>query len=344
MSRLRVRALEERAFTLVELLVVIAIIGTLFGLLLPAIQRSRESSRRSTCLSNIRQLALAALEFEVRARRYPPVIDQLPVQQQDALATERYTTWAVILLGDMGRQGIIDKYALGHVPMPSYFIETYLCPSDGSKSRRGAVLSYVANAGWGTSAAHQRPSNGAFLNRAYQPKAAVLEGHWKDGKDHTLSFSERVDIANYDIMGWNGFKAAAENGDQIDRDVVDSDNADRIWGPVFVWHRNPQKCSYINPVTTCKCNNPDPSCAPEEGTGRYMAKNCTLQCNIEERSPNATPSSEHSGGVNVAFASGRARFLRETIDYDVYRALMTLNDKLSDSPLRDMMVDDASLQ
>src|SRR4029079_10820049 len=160
----------------------------------------------------------------------------------------------------------------------------------------------------------------------------------------TLSFSERVDIANYDIMGWNGFKAATENGDQIDHGVVDDDNSDRIWGPVFVWHRNPQKCSYINPVTICSCKNPDPSCVPEEGTGRYMGKNCTLQCNIEERSPNATPSSEHSGGVNVAFASGRARFLKETIDYDVYRALMTLNDKLSDSPLRDMVVDDASLQ
>ena len=75
-----------------------------------------------------------------------------------------------------------------------------------------------------------------------------------------------------------------------------------------------------------------------------MGKNCTLQCNIEERSPNSTPSSEHGGGINVAFASGRATFLKETIDYNVYRALMTLNDKLSDSPMRDIVVDDASLQ
>ena len=145
-----------RAFTVVELLVVIAIIGCLMALLLPAVQRARESSRRSNCLSNIRQLALAALQYEVRSRRYPPVIDQLPVPQQDSAATERYTTWAVILLPDMGRQGIFDKYALGHVPLPSYYIETYLCPSDGTKSRSGTVLSYVANAGWGTSAAHQR--------------------------------------------------------------------------------------------------------------------------------------------------------------------------------------------
>lgn len=58
-------------FTLVELLVVIAIIGVLIALLLPAVQSARESARNVQCKNNLRQLALAMLNFESTHREFP---------------------------------------------------------------------------------------------------------------------------------------------------------------------------------------------------------------------------------------------------------------------------------
>ncbi|MBI2824202.1 MAG: DUF1559 domain-containing protein [Planctomycetia bacterium] len=63
---------RPHAFTLVEMLVVIAIIAALMALLLPAVLKSRESSRSTSCLSNLRQLYLGLAQFYDANRAYPP--------------------------------------------------------------------------------------------------------------------------------------------------------------------------------------------------------------------------------------------------------------------------------
>ena len=76
-TRTGIKPPRPAGFTLVELVLVMVIIGTLLAVLLPAVQRVRESARQSSCRGNLRNIGIALQNFEAAHGRFPLGCDQL---------------------------------------------------------------------------------------------------------------------------------------------------------------------------------------------------------------------------------------------------------------------------
>ncbi len=160
---------RNSGFTLVELLVVIAIIGILIGLLLPAVNAAIESARRSSCASNLRQIALAANQYETSNKQYPFNWGQVatvgtPTSGQGP-GSSVGVSWLAAILPQLDNKPLYDTIALGKDPtlapgagsygnlVPMSYqntgsginnlsaletpITTFLCPSDTQKGHIG---------------------------------------------------------------------------------------------------------------------------------------------------------------------------------------------------------------
>ena len=152
---------KRSAFTLIELLVVIAIIGILIGLLLPAVQMVREAARRTACANNMRQLGLAALNYESTFGMIPaaslfPTVAATGVPLTDDITRNGWSTQAQLLpyLEQVNLSSNIN-FKIGYKEHPpitiggateqisSFRIPTYLCPSEINDRRRGEGTSEV---------------------------------------------------------------------------------------------------------------------------------------------------------------------------------------------------------
>ncbi|QDU58314.1 DUF1559 domain-containing protein [Aeoliella mucimassa] len=329
-----------RGFTLVELLVVIAIIGTLVALLLPAVQSARESGRRATCTNNIRQLALAMQNYDSSAGHLPGYVNDIEntrsAKDNNFQYTEaRQATWVVMLFPYLEQQALWDNWSDATQSLSDSANTPELpmleCTSNARDIPGSPWLSYVANSGQlmtdptrngvGESAANgvfvdrsvnlnALPSTGAADGRESAKPPQVSIGSILDGTSNTVMFSENLYTFYWTYVdGNNNPVANSQNKDDIFKD-------NPHWFG-FGWTNstasgNDGQCD----TNWLKINGVSKDAAP------IIYMNKLDDCY-------SYPSSNHPGGVNMAFCDARVEFVTDGIDLTVYGQLLTSNARRS---------------